>query len=222
VKITPKSLGVFCVILLFCFSALAQQDKTTHITFAQKASSVRVSYVDRNAGSKTIYSNLASKNPNGLYFALEGATEQGPWWGAPAWNAVPFTPTFNANATSVELPLGYIFSLNSTDVIVSLNADSGGLPGNPLQSWTVTINTGIVSGSCCSVYTVTGSVPLAAGQQYWVVVSTEATSDMYVEWNLNTTDEIDNVTNAYYDGTGWYNYLTTNGVAVGVYGTKTR
>lgn len=224
-KITLKSLGILLIVLLFSMSALAQGNnasKGPQMTFAKNRSAARVPYANPNAGLKTIYSNLATKNPNGLYFSLVGQTIQGPWWGAPAWYAVPFTPTFNANVTSIELPLGYIFSMSSTDVILSLNADNGGLPGDALQSWVVTIDTGIVAGSCCSVYTETGSIPVTAGQQYWVVVSTESDSDMYVAWNVNTTDELDEVTNAYYDGTGWYSYQTTNGAAVGVYGTKTK
>lgn len=225
VKTTLKNFGILLIVLSLSLSVLAQGNsasKSPRMVFAQSAAHARVPYVNRNAGLKTIYSNLATKNPNGLYFALEGDTEQGPFWGAPAWNAVPFTPTFNANVTTIELPLGYIFSFSSTDVLVSLNADNGGLPGDALQTWVVTIDTGIGSGTCCSVYAETGSVPVTAGQQYWVVVSTESDSDMYVEWNVNTTDELDEVTNAYYDGTGWYTYSTTNGAAVGVYGTKTK
>ena len=231
VKITLKSLGILSFIVLFSFAALAQVNngvgasKGARLTLAHNPSSVQVPYANQNARLKTIYSNLATKNPKGLYFSLEGETIQGPWWGAPAWYAVPFTPTFNATVTTVEVPLGYVFAINSTDVIVSLNVDNGGLPGDALQTWMVTIDKSVATGTCCSVYTETGSVPVSAGQQYWVVVSTESDSDMYVAWNVQTTDEIDPVTNAYYDGTGWYTYQTdptNDGAAVGVYGTKAK
>lgn len=225
-RITLKSLTVFLAVLLFSFTALAQQQngvaagKGPKVVFTRNPSPVRIPYADKSASLKTIYSNLATKNPNGLYFALEGESENGPNSGSVQWNAVPFTPASNATVTNIEVPIGYFFAFTSTDVIVSLNADSGGLPGDALQTWVVTINTADVGGSCCSVYTEAGSIPVTAGQQYWVVVSTESDSDMMAEWNLNTTDEVDLVTNAYYDGTGWYTYQTTNGVAVGVYGTR--
>ncbi len=223
-KITCKNFGFLLIMLLFSLSALAKGPQTT---FVKSRSAAHAPYVNRSAGLKTIFSNLATKNPNGLYFSLGGETINGPWWGSTAWYAVSFTPKFNATVTTIELPLGYVFSFSSTDVIVSLNADSGGVPGDALQTWTPTIDTSVLLGSCCSIYTETGSVAVIAGQQYWVVVSTESDSDMYVAWNMNDTDEVDVVTNAYYDGTGWYAYQTTpsqgdSGAAVGVYGMKTK
>jgi hypothetical protein len=224
VKITLKSLTVFLAVLIFSYTALAQAknkvivSKDGRVVFAQAPSHVRIPYVDENAGLKVIYSNLASKHPKGLYFALEGQTLNGPNTGSVQWDAVPFTPAADATVTKIQLPIGYIYASTSTDVIVSLNADSNGLPGNALQTWVVPINKADNFGSCCAVYTEKGSVPVTAGQQYWVVASTESNSDMSAAWNLNTTDEVDQVTNAYYDGTGWYTYPTTNGIAVGVYG----
>jgi hypothetical protein len=226
VKITLRSLTVFLAVLIFSLSALAQAknnviaSKDGRMVFAQNPSHTRTPYVDKNAGLTVIYSNLASKHPKGLYFGLEGWTIEGPngYLGTEEWYAVSFTPTANAKVTKIEVPIGYIISGSSTDVIVSLNADSAGLPGTALQTWVVPINKSITSGSCCAVYTEKGSIPVTAGQQYWVVVSTESDSDMGASWNVNDTDELDQVTNAYYDGTGWYTNPTTNGAAVGVFG----
>ena len=225
-KITLKSLMVSLAVLIFSFTAVAEKrtavimSKDGRTVFAKNPSKVRIPYVDDDAGLTVIYSNLASKHPKGLYFALEGETINGPngYLGTEQWDAVPFTPANSGTVTKIQVPIGYIYSVTSTDVIVSLNADSNGLPGDPLQTWIVPINKADVAGSCCAVYVEKGSIPMTGGQQYWVVVSTESDSDMGAEWNVNDTDELDQVTNAYYDGTGWYTYQTTNGAAVGVFG----
>lgn len=221
-KITRKSFTLSLAVLLFSLTAIAQQNGVVRspdgrTVYAVSPAKQQFWNADNtHYPASVIYNNLATKNPKGLYFSLGGETIEGPGAGSVQWMAAPFTPISNGTVGGIIVPLGYVFAFTSTDVILSLNADDNGLPGAALQTWTVTINKNIVLGSCCAVYTENGSVNITGGQQYWVVVSTEPDSDMYAAWNLNVTDEVDQVTNAYYDGTGWYTFQTINGVAFAV------
>jgi hypothetical protein len=79
-----------------------------------------------------------------------------------------------------------------TNVILSLNEDNGGVPGAVLEKWWAQIGRNkFVAGSCCAVTTKRSTgIPVTAGTQYWVVVSTEKKSDVMALWNPNDTKQL--------------------------------
>lgn len=98
--------------------------------------------------------------------------------------AMPFQGVAGVNATKVVVAAGHFFGTNA--VALSINEDSGGLPGDAIQSFVLS---GLpVFGSCCKVKAANTSIPLAAGQQYWVVVA-PADETTEAAWNLNITNQ---------------------------------
>jgi hypothetical protein len=201
--------------------AVTTKDKKTTIITAP--SGINTSYIDDNAGLKTIFSNLATAYPKGLYWCCEGATISGPdtpplfieWW-----HAAAFTPTSSATVKKVVISIGYL-SGNDTSVILSINADDAGIPGTALEQWNVN-NLG-EAGTCCTVQSKNSSgVKLTAGQQYWVVVSTGPNSDVNASWNLADNDQVDSFFNAGYTnqngGGPWVSSSTNQNVVFGVFG----
>jgi hypothetical protein len=200
-------------------SAVTTKDGKTIIT---APSGANTSYVDENAGMKAIFSNLATEYPKGLYWCCEGATISGPkspplfieWW-----HAAAFTPTADATVKKIVVSIGYL-SGNVTSVILSLNADNAGIPGDELVQWTV--NDLGDAGTCCTVQTKSSSgVPVTAGQQYWIVVSTGPDSDVNASWNVADNNQIDNFLNAgltSQNSDGWVSSPTSPNVVFAVLG----
>jgi len=199
--------------------AVTSKDKKT--TMIPTASGARTAYVDDNAGLTVIFSNLATDYPNGLYWCCQGSTVSGPnspffveWW-----HAAAFTPSSNATAAKVTVSIGYLGGRGS--IILSLNADNGGIPGAVLEQWNL-YDLG-QAGTCCSVQSkkVSG-IALTAGQQYWIVASTDADSDVWTAWNQADNDQVDSFLNAGYTNQfgnpAWQSYTTNLNVAFAVYG----
>jgi hypothetical protein len=101
--------------------------------------------------------------------------------------AMPFTPNSNYDLTQIIIALGNV-DTPGADVIVSINADSGGgSPGNVLELWTVTPANWAYAYNpyAPEVLNSTGpTIVLLAGQQYWVTASC---GDCDSAWNLNST-----------------------------------
>ena len=143
------------------------------------------------AGLTTIAGNL-SEYPNGVYFCCYGDTISGPtsFLSGANWVAVPFTPASNMKVNEVEASVGWGQD-GTNGVTLSLNADASGLPGAALASLDIT---GLpLFGECCTLAVAQGpagsGLPVVAGTQYWVVVSTDATfSNTFDAWSFNTTD----------------------------------
>jgi hypothetical protein len=198
---------------------ITSSDKKT--TFVTNPSAVHTPYVDDNAGSTVIFSNLATAYPNGLYWCCQGVSVSGP--NSPGfvewWHAAAFTPAANATATKVTVSIGWLAGGGS--ILLSLNADNGGVPGAVLEQWTL-YELG-EAGTCCAVQSkkVSG-IPLSAGQQYWIVASTTAKSSVWAEWNQADNDQVSNFVNAGYtnqsENPAWTSYTTNLNVAFAVYG----
>jgi hypothetical protein len=110
--------------------------------------------------------------------------------------AAPFTPGSNYDLTQIDVAIGQIVA---GGVQISLNADSGGVPGAAIESWTITSLPAF--GTCCAIETVTpvGTVPLVSGQQYWIVAAPILNS--FDAWNLNSTGATGTVA---FHGSGWF------------------
>jgi hypothetical protein len=152
------------------------------------------------ASSAVIYDNLGPGNSYSLPggWCIDG-TAAG--CGVFAVEAMPFVGN-GGRVTQIDLGLTYFGGTNAA--IVQLSADSGGLPGMVLRSWTVE---GMpFYGTCCEVTTVTASpsIPVRAGKQYWVAVlpSADDTSEV---WNW-TADDLQGPF-ASDLGSGWSSYF---------------
>lgn len=174
---------------------------------------------DPLSGLTILYDN-GSKYALGVYWCCNGWTISGTasQVGFQAAEAMPFTPSVNATVTRIGVAIGYISGDN--EVVVSLNADSGGLPGASLGSFTISNLPGL--GGCCTteVENIAG-VPVTAGTQYWIVVQTTSpSSTTWAAWNENDTNQTTQPF-AYQNsqqGSGWF---ATEGIlgAFGVAGT---
>ncbi|MGO9649578.1 MAG: hypothetical protein ACLPOO_16165 [Terriglobales bacterium] len=197
-KKTLLTLAVLVFASLTAFAASKdgiEISKDGRMVFAAKgASKASTPYVEENAGLIAIYDNVARKYPDGVYWCCEGYGINGPdnpvGFGG-EWLAAGFTPSTSLNVKGIQVAVGYNpFGETFTDVIVTLNADSGGVPGAVLESWTVQIGS-IDFGSCCTLETERStSIPVTAGTQYWVVVSTEDNSDVVAAWNENDAKQL--------------------------------
>jgi len=161
----------------------------------------------------TIVGNLASYR-SGRYWAFEGSPVTGPdaEEGFPEnWRAVAFSPSANHTATVIQVGVGLV---SGTDgLVLSLNRDDKGIPGKAIA--TVQLRNLPAFGTCCTIETATlaKGVPLKAGTQYWVVVSTN-TSELTTSatWTFNDTDQVDSFLEASYcpsncgSGSGWTPY----------------
>lgn len=175
-------------------------------------------YADDPSSGPLIFGNLATNYPKGLYWCCDSLIVQGPGQGYEVWSAAAFTPAASATVTKITVAVGYQTSTKNYDVLLSLNADHNGLPGKALQRWKITFPGGKpVLGTCCAVKSKTGSIPVSARTQYWVVLSTEINSDIWAGWNLNDRDEIDHIVYAQYINGVWTTY-SGSGPAFAVYG----
>ena len=120
--------------------------------------------------------------------------------------AVPFTPTSNYELGQILIALTNVDGTNQA--YVTLNSDSGGLPGAVIASWNLT---GLDAWSSTSTITpeqtltAPSGIFLTAGTTYWIVAmpdSTGGTSDTWDAWEFNVTGDVG--TFAYSDGTTWY------------------
>jgi len=155
-------------------------------------------------GMSVIFNNIGKKYPNGEYFCCDGLTVAGPdsYLGQETWPAIAFTPATDVTVKVVDAGVGYDNG-GPNDVVISIAADTGGLPGTVLGSTHVT---GLGDfGDCCKLARAkfTG-VKLSAGQQYWVIVGTDDQDTATVAaWSFNSTEQMQTVRFAENYGSGW-------------------
>jgi hypothetical protein len=149
-----------------------------------------------DSGLVTIFDNIGKAYPKGTYWCCEGYSITGPN-ASPLlpeyWLAVAFTPSANHTVTKMEVAIGHFRGKN--ELVLSLYNDVSGLPGTAMKTWQMT---GLpVFGSCCTVETKgdAAGIPVTAGTQYWVVVSTVGdNSDTFADWNVEDIDQVDTYT----------------------------
>jgi len=175
----------------------------------------------QDAGLVTIFSNLAAKYPKGQYWCCTGYNVMGPSQGE-QWMAAAFTPAANHTVTRIEVAAG--FSQGTTNgVVVSLNSDSNGVPGKALKTWNAS---GLPRfGTCCVLVVKSDSagIPVRAGKQYWVVLSTNSKEQDTVDgWNVIDSDQVDAATVATFPGNSnhWNAFQTTPGLGFAVKGSN--
>ena len=214
----------FCLalVLLFCFPAIAQsKDGVVPINGGRdfvyvKPPNTSFPALKPPANLTTIYSNLGTGN--NVYNAAAGTGVLGhnvPSQPFPEWVANGFTPT--ADHTVTEIQVGVTYVQGPDTVILSLNADNGGKPGQALY---ITQFTNLPTfGTCCTLETatLTTGVHVTKGTQYWVVLRTLSSNQgTWDVWNNNFQDLQGAFSNS--TGHGWNKQSTQELGAFGVFG----
>ena len=176
-----------------------------------------------DSGLVTIFSNLASEYPNGQFWCCTGYNIMGPSSGVgEQWMATAFTAHANHTVTKISVAVGY--SQGTTNgAVLSLRADNNGVPGNTLKGWTLSALP--VFGTCCALVEAfaPSGIPVSAGQQYWVVVRTNASQlDTVDAWNVDDTDQVHSRKLAVFPGVhnAWFVFRATPGLAFSVEGNN--
>jgi hypothetical protein len=195
--------------------------KHARMTLVPEPDASRTTANIKDAGLVTIFSNLAAKYPKGEYWCCTGYNVMGPTEGE-QWMAAAFTPRGDHTITRIEVAVDYSQG-RTNGVVLSLNRDSNGVPGKALKTWNVS---GLPRfGTCCSLVVRSDSsgIRVSAGQQYWVVLSTNNHElDTVDAWNVIDTNQVDPATVATYPGTNnrWNAFQTTPGLAFAVKGSN--
>ena len=145
------------------------------------------------AGPITIFNSFAPGNTYQCcsgYFVVGPAATNGTLPGTFGLNetAGAFTPAGNFNLTQVDVAIYSGYSpTNTYGFTLSLDQDSGGVPGATIETWTGLTAFSPSVGTSTVVQTVfaVGTVPLLAGNQYWIVASPAAstTFDFWADTN---------------------------------------
>ena len=131
-----------------------------------------------------------------------------------------FQVTSNGSVSQIDVAVGYVEGTNSFKI--SLNSDSGGLPGAALMTWD-NLASPYNFGSCCELLTISGitGLNLTTGTNYWLVVAPESSSStLWGAWNFsNSTNGNQAVSSD--GGVTWSNGGFTNQGAFDVLGGPT-
>jgi len=142
----------------------------------------------QDAGLTIIAGNF-SRYPDATYFSVFGNTiaQGGVNFPFQVWEAMPFTPTANATVTKLQVSAGRQGS-GTAGFELSLYNDANGVPGTPIA--TAHISNLPSYGECCAVAEVSdpAGIPVTAGTQYWVVVSTTSEDTDIYAWAFNSTN----------------------------------
>lgn len=139
--------------------------------------------IGSSAHASVLFSDL-NANPASKYNSGSSWIIQGTGTGAYFAQGFTFTPSATEGLSQVDIALSAVSGSDS--VIVTLNADSAGLPGSVLETWNVS---GLPAfGTCCVLQTLFPAVPLTLnlGTTYWLVATPGATNTS-AGWNVNNT-----------------------------------
>lgn len=180
------------VAMLFSASAAIAAGPDTRTAGRDHASPAVYSQA-RPGGLVTIFSNLGAKYPKSVYFPHDGIYVTGPnntAFNYELWNATAFTPAADHSVTKIEVAVSHY--AGTSEAVIALYADNAGVPGALIRKWRVS-NLPIY-GTCCALAVAKTStpIPVSAGVKYWVAVQTDkSNSDSVLQWDANTTDQID-------------------------------
>ncbi|MFY9675048.1 MAG: choice-of-anchor R domain-containing protein [Terriglobales bacterium] len=160
----------------------------------------------------TVIAGNFSSYPQATYFSIFGNTIDQGVNGYPflIWQGEAFIPTADATVKQIQVGVGDLDS-GYGSIEVSLYDDANGVPGTALKS--VSVKNVQPYGECCGPTTAKlgAGVPVTAGTQYWVVVSTTARDTDIYGWNFNTTNMTAQLSAAYCVST---TYCSDSGVWV--------
>jgi len=136
------------------------------------------------------------------------------------WIAMPFTPTSDAEVTQISVAVQHNTG-SPNSFVLSLNQDSGGLPGKVIHRWLVKDLPRF--GTCCTLDVVRDAKGLKVkrGTQYWVAAETNSSErKTRDEWDLASAAIEGPFAINNNNGQGWYQYTAFTS-AFGVFGKKT-
>lgn len=140
------------------------------------------------AAADVIFDNLGPKN---LYDPNVGwsVANAGPF-GVNLDQAAAFTPGGSYFLDSIEIAIGHLGGPNV--LFVDVYDDADGAPGSPLASVTLEEEMGPFGGDLEPpvVAAFAGDLVLHAGQQYWLVLSGDDTTDSWLAWNYNVQGDV--------------------------------
>ena len=147
------------------------------------AAAVVLFSIGSSARASTLFNDL-NANPLSKYncclsYTIEGSSP-GPYFA----QGFSFTPSASESLSQVDIALQIFGGTDS--VVVTLNADSSGLPGAVLETWNVS---GLPApATCCTLQSLAPGVPiiLSSGTIYWLV-ATPGAADTFAGWNVNNT-----------------------------------
>jgi hypothetical protein len=121
-----------------------------------------------SARASTLYTNL-NPNPVNTYNCCALWTIEGTSTGAYFAQGFSFTPSTTEGLSQIDIALQLFTGTDS--MIVTLNANSGGLPGSILETWNVSGLAG--PGSCCALQSLAPAIPitLSSASVYWLVAT---------------------------------------------------
>ena len=110
-----------------------------------------------------------------------------------------FTITGTGSFDISELDLGLVYYMGTNSFLVNIYNDNGGVPGIPVANACFPSVSGVSDGSLLNITGISG-VSLAAGQQYYLVISPESlTSDTIGLWHFNNQG-VNSIEYASWDG----------------------
>ena len=207
-------------------TVVPETSRSSAKTFITKSSTPKRSSNDTktnaaDASLVTIFNNLARRYPNGEFWCCTGYNIMGPASGiGEQWMGAAFTPHANHTVTKISVAAGY--SQGTTNgAVLSLKLDNNGVPGTTLKSWNLSALP--VFGTCCALMEASdlSGIPVTGGQQYWVVLKTNANElDTVDAWNVDDTDQVYSRKLAVFPGAhnAWYVFHATPGLAFSVEG----
>ena len=125
---------------------------------------------------------------------------------------VSFTPGANAKVSTVSVALSCAATGFCPDnFTVSLDNNSGGVPGTAIESYTVSGTTlgNLGSANPLVVFTSSSNPTLLAGTEYWLTISTDTNNTG--AWNLNQTGDTSATALSSNGGATWGNGGLTPG-----------
>ena len=197
---------VVLIAAVLAFSLAAVAADNTRVTTQARPGGTPYKAVGRMTAP--IFTNLATKDPKGVYFCCDGGYLFGPnnSLGFPAYSdAIQFSLTAATTIHKITTSVNYLVAGTYTDFLFAIEADSSGVPsGTPLGKgpWAATIDSQSF-GQCCAVEVgkVKPALNLPAGT-YWMVWTTESGSDLSAEINFEVLDGVDFVNVAVSDANG--------------------
>jgi hypothetical protein len=143
--------------------------------------------------------------PNATYFSIWGNTvaQGGSNFPFQTWVAVPFIPKANATVTRLEASAGRQGG-GTAGFELGLYSDDNGVPGTVIKSAHITNLPAY--GQCCAVAEANdpAGIPVTAGTQYWVVVSTTAQDTDIYAWAFNSTNMLPQLAASWCEGSSTY------------------
>jgi hypothetical protein len=141
-----------------------------------------------DAGLVTIYSNLGTGD--NVYSGIAGTGILGhfvPNQPFPEWIGNSFVPSEDRMITEIQVGVSYVSG--PQELVVTLNADNNGLPGDALAMFHSTSLPDF--GTCCQLQTakLSTGIPVTKGTTYWVVARTRLKNmGTWDVWNNDYND----------------------------------